>query len=220
MSKAKLLQKIAQVQKSIEQVGKNGYNSFSKYSYSTEADILEAVLEKANEADLVCFVGTIEGKTEYGQLEKGQRWASVEVELIVADIETGESLTTKMPGYAEDQKDKAVYKAITGATKYAYWKFFGLTTSDDPENEKESENIKKEVEKSKTNQPSSNADYEAQLAPLKKKLNSYIAKYKQEHVKAITGLSTLFNPPLEDLKKAIQFLDEYAAAEIAERKAG
>lgn len=58
-----------------------------------------------------------------------------------------------MPGYAEDKGDKAVYKAITGATKYAFWKCFGLSTGDDPETEDEGAKSRTDLPDSKRASP-------------------------------------------------------------------
>ena len=63
------------------------------------------------------------------------------VRLTIVDTETGESLSVTAPGYSEDfsykdnrpNGDKAVYKAITGATKYAVRSCFCLPSDDDPE---------------------------------------------------------------------------------------
>ena len=60
---------------------------------------------------------------------------------MLLDTETGESLSVTAPGYSEDfsykdnrpNGDKAVYKAITGATKYAVRSCFCLPSDDDPE---------------------------------------------------------------------------------------
>ena len=50
-------------------------------------------------------------------------------------METGEEIESRFTGYAEDNNDKAIYKATTGANKYFYLKFFGIATEDDPERE-------------------------------------------------------------------------------------
>jgi len=69
------------------------------------------------------------------KIEPGR--ASVTVRLTVADSETGESLCDSPVrqdfSYKDNRPngDKAVYKAITGATKYAVL-FFCLPSEDDP----------------------------------------------------------------------------------------
>jgi hypothetical protein len=132
--KAKLFQKILAVQKVLEPLEKNGWNDFQKYSYSTASDVLLPIQRICNQHGLIVVADCVDSKIEPGR-------ASVTVRLTVADSETGEALSVTAPGYAEDfsykdnrpNGDKAVYKAITGATKYAVRSFFCLPSDDDPE---------------------------------------------------------------------------------------
>lgn len=133
-SKARLYQKILAVQKSLEPLEKSGKNDHHKYAYSTAGDVLLPVQKACNEQGLVVITDCIESHTEVGR-------ASVIVRLTVADSETGESVSITCPGYAEDWSyrenkatgDKALYKSITGATKYAVRSFFCLPSEDEPE---------------------------------------------------------------------------------------
>lgn len=124
-------QKFFNVQSSLKVVPKNGFNSFHRYPYAQEQDVLAAINPLCIENKLTHFI-----TVEEANIEKG--CASVKVKLVLTDIETGESLESLGWGYAEDAKgDKAIYKATTGATKYVYLKFFGLSTGDDPERDEE-----------------------------------------------------------------------------------
>jgi len=133
-TKSILYKKILAVQKVLEPLEKTGWNDFQKYSYSTSGDVLLPVQRACNEYGLIVMADCIDAKTEPGR-------ASCIVRLTVADSETGESLSVTAPGYSEDfsykdnrpNGDKAVYKAITGATKYAVRSFFCLPSEDDPE---------------------------------------------------------------------------------------
>jgi len=132
--KAKLFQKILAVQKVLDPLEKTGWNDFQKYTYSTAFDVLSPVQRACNEHGLIVIADCVDAKIEPGR-------ASCTVRLTIADSETGESLSVTAPGYAEDfsykenrpNGDKAVYKAITGATKYAVRSFFCLPSDDDPE---------------------------------------------------------------------------------------
>lgn len=134
--KAKLFQKILAVQKVLEPLEKSGHNSFHKYKYTTAGDVLLPVQQACNAHGLVIVADVIDTKIH---LERAA--AEVIVQLTVFDSETGESHSITAPGYAEDWShkeskpigDKAVYKAITGATKYAVRSFFCLPSEDDPE---------------------------------------------------------------------------------------
>ncbi len=135
-AKAKLYFKLLQVQKSLEPLEKSGRNDFHRYSYATAGDVLLPVQRACNAYDLVIIADVIDTK-----INPERAAAEVIVRLTVFDSETGESHSITAPGYAEDWShkenkptgDKAVYKAITGATKYAIRSFFCLPSEDDPE---------------------------------------------------------------------------------------
>lgn len=127
-----IYQKILQAQKAISAVPKRGYNSFHKYHYATEADIL-SIKEILNDNGLVVLPTTLHQET--GFKPDGKSWASITLLFRVIDAESGETLESQFTGYAEDNFDKAIYKATTGANKYFYLKFFGIATEDDPERE-------------------------------------------------------------------------------------
>ncbi|MGL5922153.1 ERF family protein [Chroococcidiopsis sp.] len=133
-NKAALFQKILAVQKALEPLEKSGKNTFQNYKYTTAGDVLLPAQAACNEHGLVIIADVIESKIEPGK-------ASCIVQLTVIDTETGESHSITAPGYAEDFSwkegrptgDKAIYKATTGATKYAVRSFFLLPSEDDPE---------------------------------------------------------------------------------------
>lgn len=127
-----LYQKILAVQKEVDTVPKRGFNSFQKYHYATEADIL-TIKENLNKHGLVVLPTTESQET--GFTPSGRSWARVTLLFRVVDVETGDSIESQFIGYSEDINDKAIYKATTGANKYFYLKFFGLATEDDPERE-------------------------------------------------------------------------------------
>jgi hypothetical protein len=125
-----LYRKILAVQQAMDAVPKRGYNSYHKYHYATEADIL-TVKETLNANGLVVLPTTLHEET--GFKPDGKSWASVTLLFRVIDVDSGEHIESQFTGYAEDNFDKAIYKATTGANKYFYLKFFGIATEDDPE---------------------------------------------------------------------------------------
>ena len=136
MNKTKRTQKFLAVQQQLKPLTKSGRNDFHKYAYTTASDVLEPVREACNAAGLILFSEVIEQTIEPGR-------ASVVIKLTIADAETGESLFVTAPGCGEDWSykenrptgDKAIYKAITGASKYATRIMFCLPSADDPEKE-------------------------------------------------------------------------------------
>ena len=133
---ATLAAKIAQVAGSIGAIEKSGRNAFHKYDYHTEGDITAALRGKLADAKLALIwshqvVDTSEGKDARGKLVRRVR---VEGELMLVCGDTGAMLTVKSAGEGEDGGDKAVYKANTGAYKYALMKTFMISDAEsDPE---------------------------------------------------------------------------------------
>lgn len=121
-------EKLYQVQVRVQRVEKSGNNTFSKYSYSTLADMLVPIRPYLDELKLT-LVQSIE-HIESGMLITDGGYyskASVQCTTILTDVETGESIEVKTPGFSSDKNgDKACYKAITGARKYGVSALFNL----------------------------------------------------------------------------------------------
>lgn len=140
MATSQLHSKLASIQSRLNTVQKTGVNSSQNYSYMTESDALRAVRPLLAEYKLSMVIGCTEqiqtqryeqpganGRTRY------IRSVLVGMVLTLTDSESGESHTVLGYGYGEDDGDKALYKALTGGSKYLIAKAFGLETNDDPE---------------------------------------------------------------------------------------
>lgn len=125
-----LVTKLAEVMGEVERVAKRGRNDFHKYDYATEADITSAVRQHmaVRHLMLVPSVESVEWRGEGGI-------AMIHVRFTVHDGDNGEMLTFHIFAEGQDKGDKALYKAMTGATKYALLKLFLIPTGDDPERE-------------------------------------------------------------------------------------
>ncbi|WP_243299111.1 ERF family protein [Bacillus litorisediminis] len=135
MTERKLVSKLSKVMQEVKYIQKRGKNAFHGYNYATESDVAEKVREVLAEQCVIMVPDmkshtvrehiNAKGKTEY--------IVTAEMEFRFIDGETGEELIFKMYGEGQDAGDKAVYKAITGAQKYALMKVFMIPTGDDPE---------------------------------------------------------------------------------------
>lgn len=125
-NKAKLFQKVAKVMAKVERVPKKGYNSFHKYEYVMESDLVDHVRKFMVEEGLVLFPSLKEYEIK-GDI------AVCQFEFTLCDTETGESITTIQPAEGQDKGDKKFYKAQTGALKYFLMKTFLIPSGDDPE---------------------------------------------------------------------------------------
>lgn len=130
-----LVKKLAKVMQTVKNIEKKGYNSFHKYKYATESDVAESIREVLADQNVMMIPNmtnhsvrehtNAKGKTEY--------IATVVMEFTFYDGDTGEEISFQVPGEGQDAGDKATYKAITGAQKYALMKAFMIPTNDDPE---------------------------------------------------------------------------------------
>ncbi|MET3697409.1 ERF superfamily protein [Bacillus oleivorans] len=135
MTERKLVSKLVEVMKSVKYIQKKGFNSFNNYKYATESDVQEKIREVLAEQNVMMLPNVVEHTTREHTNRKGhtEYIATVKVEFTFHDGDTGETLVIHGVGEGQDAGDKAVYKAITGAQKYALMKAFMIPTGDDPE---------------------------------------------------------------------------------------
>lgn len=119
-------QKICGVMAKIKSVSKDGFNSFHKYKYVTDAAIVAEIRKEMIGMGLLAIPSQI-SCILVGEL------TTLLVEYALIDAETGFSYRTQVYGYGQDKGDKGIYKAATGAEKYFFLKTFLLPTDDDPE---------------------------------------------------------------------------------------
>jgi hypothetical protein len=132
-----LRQKLAEVRRRIGYIQKRGHNERFNYSYVTAADIAGSVGDLLSELGVVVIPGleniTYESTTARGETT---RMARVVMSYTFSDVDSGEEIVAKVAGQGLDTGDKAPYKAMTGALKYALLQSFLLATGDDPEDER------------------------------------------------------------------------------------
>ena len=127
--------KLVNVMAEVSHVAKNGTNDFHHYKYATASDVLEKVNEtlckygiaSLAQAKLISMENVVNAKGNQEHL------ATVMVSIKLVDTESGESVIISGLGNGQDSGDKAVMKANTAAIKYAYLMTFNISTGDDPE---------------------------------------------------------------------------------------
>lgn len=131
-----LVCKLAAVMGEVERIPKSGRNAFHNYDYATEADIVAAV-RKGMATRALMLVPDVEAmEWRDGRPDKGGKPTKVctlRVRFRLMDGESGEQMDFVVIGEGDGADDKATYKAMTGATKYALLKLFLIPTGDDPE---------------------------------------------------------------------------------------
>jgi hypothetical protein len=133
-----LHQKLGEVRKRIGYVQKRGYNERNNYTYVTAADIAGTVGDFLAELGVV-IIPRLESITYEQPLPcrpNAVRVARVIMAYAFTDVNNREEVTVKVAGEGVDAGDKAPYKAMSGALKYALLQLFLLATGDDPEDER------------------------------------------------------------------------------------
>lgn len=128
----------------IGSIPKNGKNQSFNYAFVREEDAADALRNAFMKVGLACISSVKDLKMSTYKTAKGtdMNHAIITMDFTLTDKDTGETETFTMVGEASDTADKAVYKAITGCTKYAYVKL-AMSGAEDNENEDVGERTEK-----------------------------------------------------------------------------
>lgn len=218
--KKSLVIKLAEVMQQVKYIQKRGFNSFHKYKYATESDVAEKVREELAARNIIMIPNVVsqsnrehinaKGKTEY--------IATVTMEFRFLDGESGEEISFHSVGEGQDAGDKAVYKAITGAQKYALMKAFMIPTGDDPEADSGIDERNMEGDKTTEQQPKDNDKKtlasDSQMNFIKKLLTDITKERAISKAQAYEVLKGEMKKDMEwftpaDASKAIKFLQSH-----------
>jgi hypothetical protein len=130
-----LREKFAEVRRRLGYVQKRGHNERHNYNYVTAADLAGSVGDILAELGVVVIPQLQSISTETPR-SSSERIARIVMNYRFVDARSGEELTVRVAGEGADAGDKAPYKAMTGALKYALLQSFLLATGDDPEEER------------------------------------------------------------------------------------
>lgn len=135
-----LYPKLLLAQETATAVEKKGENTGHKYHYAKAEDVIAEAQRALHVAKLVGFMRPGEVETTQIQSREGNGgiMATLKAELVIRDPDgAGDSpveLIVPAIGTGTDYPgDKAIYKAMTGAAKYAYSSALGIPFTDDPE---------------------------------------------------------------------------------------
>ena len=137
---ASLASKLSAISAGMTRVPKSGHNSAQNYDFAREADVVDHIRPQLADRNLYIFFSNEGPSPSYehrvSKNQNNQVWADVVLRATILDGDTGALISFTMPGQAVDTgSDKAVFKAITGAKKYALMLAFNVATGDDPEDE-------------------------------------------------------------------------------------
>ncbi len=134
---AKITAALHEVMEKVGYVQKTGENKFHRYTYASEADLLQSLRPAMVQAGLMLIPSAKERSTVD---EHGNTHVVVEYTLLHKDGDVWpEKILAFGSGNDKSSKggigDKGTYKALTGANKYLLFKLFQVATGDDPEME-------------------------------------------------------------------------------------
>lgn len=126
---------LVNAQAEVHTAGKSGDNKFDKYTYSKLEDFLAVAKPVLAKHRIAMVLDAIETQTlDDRQTKNGGIEHAVRVKVrCTLYHESGEELVFYGYGEGQDRADKAIYKALTGAKKYAVAGALAIPTSDDPE---------------------------------------------------------------------------------------
>ena len=121
-----LSNKMLLIMDDVKYVPKTGVNQFHKYRYATEADIVSALSKALTKHNVFMFSSILEKQSQHYQTRnnKDSFIVTVKLQVTFVDADSGESFSSQFYGDGSDPDDKGIYKAITGAQKYALMKTF------------------------------------------------------------------------------------------------
>jgi len=163
--KAKLAKKMNEAREMIGRMQQTGKNNPQNYFYLVAANLSEEVQKAFNKIG----IGTFYNVCDYEYIKKDRGYfVRVKVIIELVDTDTGYSTFISAYGDGQDFGDKAIYKAQTGAQKYAYRNTLLIPTGNDPEEDKDTKS-------NSYNTPT-------------KKINTYSQTYTPDQVKKATSI--------------------------------
>jgi len=206
--KLNIYQKLLEVRKSVDRLGKDGKNDFAHFKYVSSTMVLKSIREEMNnqglilKPDIVEYIGSSTFYMTY-------TWINVD--------NPEETLVNRWFARADDKRmvDQAFGKAMTYSEKYFILKFFQIPTDeDDPDNTRNSkESVKKIIDNLENNIDIENLTFEKASDEYKKGNENIRAEIKQKIFKPFEELKAKYSLPKNYLKMTIKQFQEYCKKE-------
>lgn len=136
---AVLYGKIATVMGDVAKIAKNGWNDHFKYKYANESDVLDGIRPLLAGQKIALFTNIVWQERKivpiYNRYKPNdppikRYFTKVLVKFVLACGDKGARITSYYWGEGEDESDKGLYKAYTGAVKYFLTKSFLISSGD------------------------------------------------------------------------------------------
>lgn len=132
---SELAKAVCAVMATVQYVPETGENKFHKYKYASDEDLLKVIQPAMAANGLALIPHRIDARTvEHTPDSKGKAQWRTDLVVTYQLIHTsGEATEVQGPGCGVDGDDKGIYKAMTGALKYALRHLFLVPTGQDAE---------------------------------------------------------------------------------------
>jgi hypothetical protein len=120
-SKSHIAAKMVQAMSVIEAIEKRGENTAQHYKFVRSADVANEVRKQLVKLGIAFTYDVLEQEHWESLTKSGgiNHFCSIRVRCTFTDSDTGETMSGCVVGWGTDSQDKAPYKAMTGAVKYA-----------------------------------------------------------------------------------------------------
>lgn len=135
MASKTLAGKLSEIMGEIGYIAKGGKNEAQGYKYVMASQVADTIREKLAGHGIIIVPGDILLLSEEKSPSGKQTVLTFKYSWHLIDGESGQQITIFSLGSGADAGDKHVYKATTGALKYALLTTFLIPTGDDPEND-------------------------------------------------------------------------------------
>lgn len=149
-STSALIKKMLAIREAVGLIEKKGVNVHQHYHYVTEADVSKIFTPLLNKYRVFLFTSVLDRSIEP---KNSGSLTTVKLQVTFVDADTGEQYSCIFYGDGWDKGDKGVFKAITGALKYALMKTFLVATGDDPEQDDFHTEVTSRIPSIPTNSP-------------------------------------------------------------------
>ncbi len=132
---SKIAPALVKAQAEIKAAQKSGDNKFDKYRYSKLEDFYDAAKPVLAKYELALVIGApaVAALPDRATKNGGAEHACQVTVVATLLHSSGEWIQTEGQGEGQDRADKSIYKAITGAKKYAVAGLLAIPTTDDSE---------------------------------------------------------------------------------------
>jgi hypothetical protein len=127
-----LFGKLVEILGELGPIEKSKRNPHFGYNYTSEGQVMAELRHRLSSRNVFLFTSVETCIPHYGEAKEGV-YVHVTTKHTFYDADTGEMFPVGGAGLGWDSTDKGVYKAITGAVKYALMKNFLITDEQDPE---------------------------------------------------------------------------------------